>query len=156
MGKKISKVLNKEKREFYVVDKKVLPIALQKVIEVNNLIETREISKYEAAKIVGISRSTYYKYADHIKPFYEESKDQVLNLYLTLEDKPGVLSEVLDVIAASNVNILTIIQNIPVNGTANATISVEVKKGIIKKNSNFLEDIKSLSDVRDIRVIGNV
>jgi chorismate mutase len=43
---------------------------------------------------------------------------------LTLEDKPGVLSEVLDLIAASKVNILTIIQNIPVNGMANATIQL--------------------------------
>ena len=118
----------KERREFYIVDKKILPTSIQKVIEVNELINSKKNSKYEAIKEVGISRSTYYKYKDYIKPFFEESKDSVFSLYLSLEDKPGVLSTVLDIIAASKMNILTIIQNIPVDFTAHATIAVRSSK----------------------------
>ena len=77
----------KQRREFYIVDKKILPTSIQKVIEVNELINSEKISKYEAIKEVGISRSTYYKYKDYIKPFFEENRDTVFTIYLSLEDK---------------------------------------------------------------------
>ncbi len=145
----------KERREFYIVDKKILPISIQKVIEVNELINSKKISKYEAIKEVGISRSTYYKYKDYIKPFFEESKDSVFSLYLSLEDKPGVLSTVLDIIAASKMNILTIIQNIPVDFTAHATIAVRSSKEGLRELEVMLERIKSIKEVKELRIIGN-
>ncbi len=145
----------KERREFYIVDKKILPTSIQKVIEVNELINSKKISKYEAIKEVGISRSTYYKYKDYIKPFFEESKDSVFSLYLSLEDKPGVLSTVLDIIAASKMNILTIIQNIPVDFTAHATIAVRSSKEGLRELEVMLERIKSIKEVKELRIIGN-
>lgn len=145
----------KERREFYIVDKKILPTSIQKVIEVNELINSKKISKYEAIKEVGISRSTYYKYKDYIKPFFEESKDSVFSLYLSLEDKPGVLSTVLDIIAASKMNILTIIQNIPVDFTAHATIAVRSSKEGLRELELMLERIKSIKEVKELRIIGN-
>ena len=57
------------KREFYIVDKRILPNSIQSVIKVNDLVQHSKMSKYEAIKKVGISRSTYYKYKDYIKPF---------------------------------------------------------------------------------------
>ena len=54
----------KEKREYYIVDKRILPNSIQSVIKVNDLVQHSKISKYEAIKKVGISRSTYYKYKD--------------------------------------------------------------------------------------------
>ena len=145
----------KERREFYIVDKKILPTSIQKVIEVNELINSKKNSKYEAIKEVGISRSTYYKYKDYIKPFFEESKDSVFSLYLSLEDKPGVLSTVLDIIAASKMNILTIIQNIPVDFTAHATIAVRSSKEGLRELELMLERIKSIKEVKELRIIGN-
>ena len=125
----------KQRKEFYIVDKKILPTSIQKVIEVNELINSKKISKYEAIKEVGISRSTYYKYKDYIKPFFEENKDSVFTLYLSLEDKTGVLSTVLDIIATSKMNILTIIQNIPVDGIAHATIAMQSSKEGLKEKT---------------------
>jgi len=40
---------------------------------------------YAAIKKVGISRSTYYKYKDYIKPFYEDGEDKVYGLHLSLQ-----------------------------------------------------------------------
>ena len=145
----------KERREFYIVDKKILPTSIQKVIEVNELINSKKISKYEAIKEVGISRSTYYKYKDYIKPFFEENKDSVFTLYLSLEDKTGVLSTVLDIIATSKMNILTIIQNIPVDGIAHATIAMQSSKEGLKELETVLENIKSIKEVKELRIIGN-
>ena len=57
----------KEKKEFYIVDKRILPKSIQNVIKVDDLIAKTKMSKYAAIKKVGISRSTYYKYKDFIK-----------------------------------------------------------------------------------------
>mgnify|MGYP006385609415 FL=1 len=46
------------KREFYIVDRQILPTSIQKVIEVNDLIQKENISKYEAFNRAGISRYT--------------------------------------------------------------------------------------------------
>lgn len=68
----------KEKREYYIVDKRILPNSIQSVIKVNDLVQHSKISKYEAIKKVGISRSTYYKYKDFIKPFLKVEKIKYL------------------------------------------------------------------------------
>lgn len=143
------------KKEYYIVDKKILPKSIQMVIEVNNLIHSEKISKYEAIKRIGMSRSTYYKYKDYIKPFFEESKDSVFNVYLLLEDEPGVLSGVLDLIASTDINILTIIQNIPIDGLARATLSLQVNKDVSKNFEDMIENIRNKKGVKDIRIIGN-
>lgn len=142
-------------REFYIVNKKVLPTSIQKVIEVNELIQKENISKYEAIKRIGISRSTYYKYKDYVKPFFEENKDSVFNLYLSLNDHPGVLSMVLDLVAKYETNILTVIQNIPIDNIAHATLSIQTQKESTKNIERMLEGIRGVSGVKDIRIIGN-
>jgi chorismate mutase len=144
-----------KKREFYIVDKKILPTSIQKVIEVNDLIQQEKISKYEAIKKIGISRSTYYKYKDYIRPFFESGRDTVFSLYLSMEDHPGVLAAILDIIAESNLNILTIIQNIPVDSFAAATIALQTKEELLRDVEASLEKIRSVEGVRDIRIIGN-
>lgn len=147
--------MNSKKREFYIVDKEILPTSIQKVIEVNELINQEKISIYEAIKRIGISRSTYYKYKDYVKPFFEETEDRVFNLYLSLRDKPGVLSKVLDIVAEYGMNVLTIIQNIPVDNTANTTISLQTAKEKATRVEEMLEDIKMVKGIKDIRIIGN-
>ena len=42
------------KREFYIVDKRILPNSIQSVIKVNDLVQHSKMSKYEAIKKVGI------------------------------------------------------------------------------------------------------
>jgi chorismate mutase len=143
------------KREFYIVDRQILPTSIQKVIEVNDLIQQEHISKYEAIKRIGISRSTYYKYKEYIKPFFEGGRDTVFSLYLSLDDHPGVLAKVLNTISSSNMNILTIIQNIPVDGIAEATLSIQTKEERLRDVEAGLEAIRGIKGVRDLRIIGN-
>ncbi len=143
------------KREFYIVDRQILPTSIQKVIEVNDLIHQENISKYEAIKRIGISRSTYYKYKDYIKPFFEGGRDTVFSLYLCMDDHPGVLAKILNAISESYMNILTIIQNIPVDGIAEATLSIQTKEERLRDVEAGLEAIRGIQGVRDLRIIGN-
>nr|WP_307775000.1 ACT domain-containing protein [uncultured Cetobacterium sp.] len=145
----------KDKKEFYIVDKRILPNSIQSVIKVNELVQMEKISKYEAIKRVGISRSTYYKYKDYIKPFFEGGKEKVFSIHLSLVDKPGILARVLDIIAGENMNILTIVQNIAIDGISRVTISIQTTENLLRKIEEMLEKISSLSSVKELRVIGS-
>ena len=72
-----------------------------------------------------ISRSAFYKYRDAVMPFQNMMTGRVITLQLLLHDEVGLLSELLDVFADTNVNILTINSIVPTNGTAVVTISAD-------------------------------
>ena len=53
----------KEKNQFYVISKDVLPEVFVKVMEVKELLEAEKLlTVQEATERVGISRSSFYKY----------------------------------------------------------------------------------------------
>ena len=59
-----------ENTSFLLIDESVLPEVYQKVIRVNQLLETGEASNTsEAVKMAGISRSVYYKYKNAVFPY---------------------------------------------------------------------------------------
>ena len=49
-----AKSKDKDNKEFYIVDKRILPKSIQNVIKVNDLILKTKMSKYSAIKKVGI------------------------------------------------------------------------------------------------------
>lgn len=116
----------KQESVFFLVDSLILPDVFAKVIEVKKILSFGKIKTVnDAVKEVGISRSAYYKYKDYVFPFYETSRGKVLTLFFVVEDFSGILSSIIDKIASANANILTINQNIPINGLADITVSIE-------------------------------
>ena len=116
-----------DKSKYFVVKQKAVPEVLLKVVEAKKLLETvRAITVQEAADRVGISRSSFYKYKDDIFPFYDNTKGKTITLVVQMDDRQGLLSDLLHVVAVYRANILTIHQSIPVNGIASLTLSVDV------------------------------
>lgn len=116
----------KQESVFFLVDSYILPEVFSKVIEVKKILSFGKIKTVnDAVKEVGISRSAYYKYKDYVFPFYETSRGKVLTLFFVVEDFSGILSSIIDKIASAKANILTINQNIPINGLADVTVSIE-------------------------------
>ena len=110
--------------DYLIVDKRILPDYYEKVVEARELIRsgrTKDIS--EAVKTVGISRSTYYKYKDSVRPFRDMKQGGIVTFNALLRDKKGILSSLLAIFADTGANILTINQSIPTNGAALVTIS---------------------------------
>ncbi len=108
-----------DKRQFYIVDKEVLPEVFVKVMEVKTLLqENKELTVQDASEKVGISRSSFYKYKDYIMPFYEKGRGHTITVLIHLKDQAGKLSDVLNHIASVGGDILTINQMIPMNGIA--------------------------------------
>lgn len=143
-----------EKSTFYLVREEILPEAIKKTIKVKELLkrgEARTIN--EAVEKMELSRSAYYKYKDYVFPFYEASKEKIVTLAILLEHKPGVLSRVLNTIANDSGSILTINQGIPLQGVANATVSVETIEMTIDLEA-LLDKIRMIDGVRRLEVLG--
>ena len=114
------------KPKYYIVEASALPEVFLKVAEAKRLLSTGEASTVnEATKMTDISRSAFYKYRDAVLPFQNMMTGRIITLQLLIRDEVGLLSELLDIFADTNVNILTINSIVPTNGTAVVTISAD-------------------------------
>ena len=114
------------KKKYYIVSEDALPDIFIKVEEAKRLLQVGESQTVgEAARLMNISRSAFYKYKDAVQPFQDLKAGRIITFYALLKDNPGVLSNYLSIFANSGANILTINQTIPTNGCAGVTISAE-------------------------------
>lgn len=130
--------------QLIVVDAQILPDVFTKVLEVKKLMARKDEKSFASAcKRIGISRSAYYKYKDSVFSYDELFNRKIVNLYLLLNDEPGVLSSVLIFLNSINANILTVNQSIPVDGAAAVNISIRL-------TSEIHEELKSLNSISDL------
>ena len=116
-----------EATQYFVIRAKAVPEVLLRVVEAKRLLASgRAGSVQEATERVEISRSSFYKYKDDIFPFHDNVKGRTLTMVIQLDDEPGLLAVVLQIVAQYHANILTIHQSIPVNGIASLTLSIDV------------------------------
>lgn len=143
-----------EKSEYFVVKKKAVPEVLQKVVEAKRLLESEKaVTVQEATEQVGISRSSFYKYKDDIFPFHDNAKGKTVTFVIQMNDEPGLLSDVLHVVADYHANILTIHQSIPINGVASLTLSVEILPAT-GDVSEMIEEIEQRDGVMYLKILG--
>ena len=117
----------KEKTNYYVLKEKAVPDVLLRVVEAKRLLESgRAASVQEATERVDISRSSFYKYKEDIFPFHDNAKGRTITMVIQLDDEPGLLSDMLKIVAEYGANILTIHQSIPINGVASLSISIQI------------------------------
>ena len=142
-----------EKSKYFVVKQKAVPEVLLKVVEAKKLLESeRVITVQEATDRVGISRSSFYKYKDDIFPFHDNAQGTTITLAMSIEDEPGLLSDVLKIIADFGANILTIHQSIPVNGVATLTLSVEIRENT-GNVSGMIEELENLNGIHYVKIL---
>ena len=114
-----------DNNSYYLVKKRALPEILLNVIYAKRLLESEKVlTVQEAVDKAGISRSSFYKYKDDVFEFHDNSQGQTITLTFQMDDRPGLLAELLKVIAQHEANILTIHQSIPIGGVASLSISV--------------------------------
>lgn len=140
---------------YILVDKTVLPDVFEKVIEAKEMMKSDEtLGVSKVVSLVGISRSTYYKYHDKVFPLIESHVERKATINLLLSHKSGTLSSLLKTIASSNGNVLTITQDAPVNNAANVSISFDVSKlsGTLEQLLSALKEIQGVSKLKLIGV----
>lgn len=112
--------------KYYVLKENAVPEVLIKVVEAKQLIEAGKVkSVQEATEVVGISRSSFYKYKDDISVFHNKQAGKLTTLVLQVDDGPGIFLRILNRIAEYNVNIMNIHQGISINGVANLMLVLE-------------------------------
>ncbi len=139
--------------DFYIVSKDLLPDYVDKVIEARELLRSgkaRNVS--EAARLCGISRSTYYKYRDKVFESKAENSSRRLVISVLLKHEPGTLGRVLSHMSKKGVNIITINQNPPIAGRASVIISMDIS--VLKvKISALLDELGEIEGVDNPTII---
>ena len=143
----------KETAKYFVVRQKAVPEVLLKVVEAKQLLESEKVSTIqEAVDAVGISRSSFYKYKDDIFQFHDNAQGVTITLTFQMEDEPGLLSEVLNIIAGFQANILTIHQSVPIGGMASLSLSVQVLPAT-GEISDMVEAMERHRGVRNVKIL---
>ena len=135
-----------------LIDSSVLPEVFLRVIEAKKMLAKGSVkNSTEACKAVNLSRSAFYKYKDSVFTYVKEN-GVIITYNLILNDEPGVLSAVLTELYESGVNVLTINQNIPVDGVAPVSISIRTDNLKLETDQLF-EKISMISGVVSIKQI---
>ena len=139
--------------QYFIVKKKAVPEVLLKVVEAKRLLDSeRAMTVQEATDAAQISRSSFYKYRDDIFPFYENTRGKTITFMLQMDDMPGLLSKVLNQVAKSEANILTIHQSIPVNGIAVLTLSIEILPQT-DSASTLMDAIEAMDGIHYVKLV---
>ena len=152
-GRKVIMGKITEKKKYFVVRERAVPEVLLKVVQAKRLLDSgRAQTVQDAAEQTGISRSSFYKYKDDIFPFHEEARGKTITFIIQMDDEPGILSDVLKIIAEYRANILTIHQSIPINGIASLTLSIQVLQttGDI---SRMIEQLEGQPSVHHVKIL---
>jgi len=139
---------------YYAVREDLLPEGILKTEQVKELLRRGEAATvHEAAERVGLSRSAFYKYKDGVYTLEQTSRERIVTLSMDLEHRSGVLSKVLGALAASEGNVLTISQSIPLQGLANVVVSLDTSsmKGEL---AGLLEQLKGIDGMKRATVVG--
>ena len=137
-----------EQRKLVIADLSVLPPVYHKVLKVKELLESGQAETVnEASDMADVSRSAYYKYKDYVFPFNQ--MQGIITLLIAVIDIKGVLSDMLAFMSDAGCNILTINQNVPINGVANITVTVQTEQ--MKVSTDRL--ITGLQKVRGVRKV---
>lgn len=140
----------RDNAKYYMVRQKAIPEVLLKVVEAKSLLESEKVDTIQdAVDAVGISRSSFYKYKDDIFEFHDNARGTTITLTFQMDDEPGLLSDVLKIIADFRGNILTIHQSIPINGIASLSISIQVLQttGDVSRMIQEMENQKGVHHV---------
>ena len=139
------------KNTFLLVDKTVLPPYYEQVVEAVKLVEQEGKNISDVCKILGISRSTFYKYKDKV---FELSSTYGRKAIISLraENEKGVLSSILNAIASSQGNILTINQDMPIHNLAYITVTLDTKD-LTVSIYDLISNLKKLPKIKEVSLL---
>lgn len=138
---------------YLIVHKSILPEYFETVLKAKHLLEEGKAKNVmQATKMVGISRSTYYKYKDYILEPIRISDGRKAVISMLLSHETGILSHMLSKISEAGASILTITQSLPVHGNASVTITLDIS-GMPSTITSLLNEIGDCQGVENAKLI---
>lgn len=137
---------------YILVEASIVPEVFLKVLDAKKMVAQGKAKNYsEAAKLAGISRSTFYKYKDSIKYKEADTGYKNMTIIVSVLHKPGMLSDILKKLSEYGANILTLNQTYPVDGVATVSLTMRIKNTIA--DAAVLDAIMELTGAVDARTI---
>lgn len=138
---------------YLIVDRRILPDYYGKVVETCELLRSGRVKDVsEAVRVVGISRSTYYKYKDYIFMPSDDSICSKAVLSFLLTHETGILSGLLNALSSFGANVLTIMQSPPISGRANVVITLDIIN-VSLSAEEMLASLSKLEGVQTARLV---
>ncbi len=138
---------------YLIVHKSILPYYFDTVLKAKHLLEEGKAKNVmQATKMVGISRSTFYKYKDYILEPIRMSEGRKAVISMLLSHETGILSHVLTKVSDAGASILTITQSLPVHGKASVTITLDIS-GMPSLVTGLLKDMDECQGVENTKLI---
>lgn len=139
--------------DYLIIHKSILPDYYEKVLSVRHMMETGKVKDIsQAVKVIGISRSTYYKYKDYILEPYDMAGGKKAVLSMMLAHETGILSALLKCISDIGGSVLTITQSLPIHGLASVTISLDLTNMSLTLDG-MIEAISRTPGVEKVRLL---
>ena len=140
--------------KYLIVDKALLPSYCEKVSLAKELLdEGKAADVSEAVRMVGISRSTFYKYRDMVRDISTVSMGRHAIISMMMRHSAGTLSTVLNIISRYGYSIWTITQNPPVDSRANVVITLELGEDAGSLDS-MLREITEAPGLSRVQLLG--
>ena len=138
---------------YLIVHKSILPDFFDNILEAKHLLEEGKAKNVmQATRMVGISRSTFYKYKDYILEPIRMSEGRKAVISMLLSHETGILSHVLTKVSDAGASILTITQSLPVHGKASVTITLDIS-GMPSLVTCLLKDMDECQGVENTKLI---
>lgn len=138
--------------KYYLVNADILPDVYTRVIEAKHYLASGEASSASgAAKMAGLSRSTYYKYKDAIFEYNKQDGDETATISAKLKDNAGVLSALMSELYKAGANVLSVNQSVPVNSAADVSITVRITEMTVSLNE-LVEKVKNINGVNAVKL----
>lgn len=140
--------------KYMIVDKELLPAYFEKVALAKELLDEGKASDVsEAVKMVGISRSTFYKYRDMVRDISTVSMGRHAIISMMMRHSVGTLSSMLNIISKYGYSVWTITQNPPVDSKANVVVTLELGEDAGKLD-DMISEIKTLEGLTRVQLLG--
>lgn len=137
--------------DYVIIKKDKLPQCYNEVLKAKDLINSEGMSVSDACKAVNISRSTFYKYSNDIYTSLN-SLGRKAKIMLKALNFKGILSNVLNIIAQHESNVLTINQDLPIQNIAYISIMIEIDKINISL-PELISEIKAIKEIKTIDIL---
>lgn len=139
--------------DYLLVKADALPEVFRKVVEVKRMLDQNEVrSINQAVRIVGISRSAFYKYVGAVRVFEETRRGDTVSLLLRLENYAGVLPRLLTEIAGQGCRVVTLHQDLAIKGLTTVLITIDSEASCILADE-LAEQLRYVTGVESVQVI---
>ena len=140
--------------KYLSVEKALLPAYCEKAALAKELLEEGKAADVsEAVRMVGISRSTFYKYRDMVRDISTVSMGRHAIISMMMSHSVGTLSTVLNIISHYGYSVWTITQNPPVDSRANVVITLELGEDAGSLDS-LLREIAGVAGLSRVQLLG--